>query len=329
MPAITKSAPGKIILLGEHSVVYGRPAIAVPVEQVRARTIVIPEPRAKSGSIRVDAPDINLNCDLLDLPDDHPLRFVVSLVSKTSGVHRIPACTIRITSSIPLASGMGSGAAVTVSLIRAISGFIGYPITDDAVNELTFEVEKLFHGTPSGIDNTVITYARPIYYQMGLAIELLEIRESTPIIIGDTGISSPTAIAVGDLRQAWQSDSIPYERLFDQVGELVKQARSYLEDGDFRRLGYVMSENHAHLQQMGVSSGELDHLVNAAMKAGALGAKLSGGGRGGNMIALVSEDTIDSVAERLRSEGAANVIVTWLHENQTPGGGQVRKEILA
>lgn len=319
MPVITETAPGKIILLGEHSVVYGRPAIAVPVEQVKARSSVIPNPRAEPGSIRIYAPDINLDCDLKELPDEHPLRFIVSLVLKTAGVSRIPACTIRVSSDIPLASGMGSGAAVTVSLIRAISGFIGHLFTDDTVNQLTFEVEKLFHGTPSGIDNTVITYSMPIYFQVGQPIELLEIQERVPILIGDTGVHSPTSIAVGDLRRAWQTDSLTYERIFDEVGNLVKLAKSHLESGDLHQLGHLMSENHAFLQHMGVSSKELDQLVRCALEAGALGAKLSGGGRGGNMIALVEEGTINTVADKLRSGGASNVIITWLFGKKQPG----------
>lgn len=319
MPAITETAPGKIILLGEHSVVYGRPAIAVPVEQVKARSIVIPNPLAKPGSIQIYAPDINLDCDLMDLPDEHPLRLIVALVKEAVGVARIPACNIRLSSDIPLASGMGSGAAVTVSLIRAISSFIGQPLPDDTVNQLTFEVEKLFHGTPSGIDNTVITYGMPIYYQMGQPVELLEISARVPIIIGDTGINSPTSIAVGDLRRSWQEDSPTYEGIFDLVGELVKQGRSHLESGNLPQLGHLMSENHAYLQQMGVSSEELDHLVYLALEAGALGAKLSGGGRGGNMIALVDEDKIEIIADTLRSGGASNVIVTWLQDKRTSG----------
>ena len=161
MPAISASAPGKIILFGEHAVVYGRPAIAVPVLQVRAKAIVRADPRAQSGQVFIQAPDINLNTTLDDLPTTHPIAAAIRAVTSTMHLQQPPACNLRITSTIPIAAGMGSGAAVTVAILRALSAFWGNPLNDEQVSGMAYEVEKIHHGTPSGIDNHVVTSAMP------------------------------------------------------------------------------------------------------------------------------------------------------------------------
>jgi mevalonate kinase len=137
------------------------------------------------------------------------------------------------------------------------------------------------------------------------------------IVIGDTGVSSPTALSVGDVRQAWQADQSTYEALFDQIGEITKAARQMLEKGSPTELGALMDANHAVLQKLGVSSPELERLVVAARTAGALGAKLSGGGRGGNMIALVSPVDSQSVTKALHAAGAVRTLVTEVREEKT------------
>lgn len=309
MPSFTASAPGKIILFGEHAVVYARPAIAVPVTQVQARAILQANPRAAPGSVHIQAPAIDLDANLTDLSSDHPLVAAVNGVLTELGVARLPACTLRITSTIPVASGLGSGAAVSVALIRALSAFLGQPLTDQQVSALAFEVEKLHHGTPSGIDNTVITFAMPVYFVRGQPIETLRVRRPFTIVIGDTGVSSPTAVAVGDVRRAWQQAPSQYEALFDAAGKLARQAREAIEGGQPEALGALMDANHTILQEMGVSSPELDRLVSAARGSGALGAKLSGGGRGGNMIALASPENAPAIARALQAAGAARTIV--------------------
>jgi mevalonate kinase len=314
MPAFTATAPGKIILFGEHAVVYGRPAIAMPVSQVRARAVVSADPLAPSGKVRVLAPDIGLEADLVDLPDSQPLRRALDLTLAELGLSRSPACTVRVSSTIPPAAGLGSGAAVSVAVIRAFAAFLGRQLPDERVSAVAFEVEKLHHGTPSGVDNTVVTYARPVYFVRGQPIETLQVPAVLHFVIGDTGVSSPTAIAVGDVRKAWQADPSQYERLFEAVGELVQQARAAIETGRSQRLGALMDENQSLLAEMGVSSPELERLSAAARAAGALGAKLSGGGRGGNMIALVAAEQSQPVADALRSAGATRTIETEVGE---------------
>ena len=303
------SAPGKIILFGEHAVVYGRPALAVPVTQVQADVEVLDSSRA---GIWIDAPDINLHAELNTLPSDHPIASVIHNFLFLWRVSPFPNLEIKITSTIPVAAGLGSGTAVTVALVHALSSHLNQTMTDEEINAFTYEIEKLHHGTPSGIDNTVVTYARPVYFIKGQPIETFKVGQPFTIVIGDTGMSASTKESVADVRRLWMNDKSRWESLFDKIGEIAFTARRAIEAGKSDTLGELMNENHALLQRMTVSSPELDRLVEAARAAGALGAKMSGGGRGGNMIALVKRDMAESVSLSLKEAGAKNTILTQI-----------------
>jgi mevalonate kinase len=306
---VKASAPGKIILFGEHAVVYGRPALAVPVTQVHADVEVSDSSRT---GIWIDAPDVELHTELNSLPSDHPIASVIHNLFFISRTAPFPKLDIKITSTIPVASGLGSGAAVTVALTRALSSRLNYSMSDEEVNSFAYEIEKLHHGTPSGIDNTVVTYAKPVYFVKGHPIETFTVGNPFTIVIGDTGIPALTKKSVGDVRKLWEADKVKWESVFDEIGKIAKQAQIAIERGKREMLGELMKQNHALLQKMTVSSAELDNLVSAATKAGALGAKLSGGGRGGNMIALVEKEKAPGVSEALLFAGAARTIITQI-----------------
>lgn len=301
------SAPGKIILFGEHAVVYNRPALAVPVKQVHVDVEVRD---SDTAGVWIHAPVIDLHAELSTLPSDHPIGSVILGLLQRFRIFNPPDLEIKIESTIPVASGLGSGAAVSVALIRAISSYFSYSLTNEQINSLVYESERLHHGTPSGIDNTVITYAMPVYFIKGQPIETFKAGKPFTIVIGDTGIPAPTKESVGDVRRLWLRDSVYYEDIFDEIAQLALIARRSIESGKPELLGELMDQNHAFLQQLTVSSPELDKLVDAARNAGALGAKLSGGGRGGNMIALVEQASVESVAEALMSAGAVRTIIT-------------------
>ena len=303
----TSSAPGKIILFGEHAVVYGRPALAVPVTQVHADVEVLD---ADCPGIWINAPDIDLNARLKTLPSDHPIASIIHNFLFISRISPFPNIDIKITSTIPVASGLGSGAAVTVALTRELSSHLNYSMTDEEINAFTYEIEKLHHGTPSGIDNTVVTYAKPVYFVKGRPIETFKVGHPFTIVIGNTGISAPTKESVGDVRKLWEGDKSKWENVFDEIGEIAKQARNSIESGRWEELGTLMDQNHQLLQEMTVSSPELDTLVSSAKQAGAPGAKMSGGGRGGNMIALVESEHAETVAKSLMEAGAKSTIIT-------------------
>lgn len=301
------SVPGKIILFGEHAVVYGRPALAVPVTQVQANVEVSESDRR---GIWIHAPAVDLRAELNTLPSDHPVASVIHNFLFLSRLSPFPDLQVEISSTIPVASGLGSGAAVTVALIRALAAHFNFPMTDEQVNAFAYEIEKLHHGTPSGIDNTVITYARPVYFVKGKPIETLRVGQPFTILIGDTGIRAPTKESVGDVRKLWEAEKPKWEAIFDEAGGIAREARAAIKSGKREKLGELMNQNHALLQEMTVSSPELDRLVMAACEAGALGAKMSGGGRGGNMIALVTPALAETVSKSLQQVGARSTIIT-------------------
>jgi mevalonate kinase len=230
-----------------------------------------------------------------------------------------------------------------VAAARAIAAFCGRELSPAETSALAFEAEKIYHGSPSGIDNTVIAYEQPVWFrrafgsrvtagnavaantehraqntdprarssELGTSSEAILIPhlQSPTLVIADTGIVTPTRVPVGDVRRGWETEPARYERLFDQIAEVVTASRDALQCSDWVRLGALMNANHALLQALGVSIPELDHLCDAARTARALGAKMSGGGRGGNMIALASDaDHTTHLRLILRQAGAARVL---------------------
>ncbi|WP_420640624.1 mevalonate kinase [Candidatus Leptofilum sp.] len=314
-PVSKASAPGKIILFGEHAVVYGRPAIAAPVSQIRASASVV---YSSSNLCFLVAPDLNRLDRLQDLPEDNPLARAVWLVVKAANLWEPPGVTIRVHSQIPIASGMGSGAAITAAIIRALAKHLQREDlqSNEMVSALTYEVEKIYHGTPSGIDNTVVAYEQPIYFVRQSPknrIEPFTVAAPLRFVVADTGVRSSTKVAVGNVRRQYNEQPAKFAKIFDECGRIAQEARQAIEAGDVAKVGQLMTENHAWLQKMTVSSPELDKLVDTALQAGALGAKLSGAGRGGNMLALVADEEMETnVTTALQNAGAKNILTTIL-----------------
>ena len=304
----TAHAPGKVIVFGEHAVVYGRPAIAVPVTQVQAEAIV--ESGGKGQGVTIVAEDLGRTCRLEEAPPDDPLRLIVLSTLEHLRVGVRQGLTITIRSTIPVACGLGSGAAVSTAIVRALAQHFDKWLTARTVSDLVYETEKIHHGTPSGIDNTVISFEKPGYFVKDQRMDIFWVRRPFWLAIADTGIASPTKEVVGDVRRAWQRQMHRYEKLFDCIGAMTDAGQRAIEHGDLVEMGRLMDEDHRLLQEIDVSSPELDALVAAARQGGALGAKLSGAGRGGNMIALVTEDTSGPVSMMLRLAGARDVILT-------------------
>ena len=311
MRSTTATAPGKVILFGEHAVVYGRPAIAAPVTKVRATATVEDAPPGTGCTI--SAPDIGARIRLSAAPTD-PLAVAARLATEAAGVEAEPDWNVTVRSTIPIAGGMGSGAAVTAALARAAlahSASLSCSLPDaETVNRIVFAVEKLHHATPSGIDNTVVVYERPVWFVRGRTADVFAIARPFHLVIADTGIASSTGQVVADVRRAWQEDSRRYEAIFDGIGAIAEAARRAIAAGDVEALGPLMQENQRLLRQLDVSAPALERLIAIAERAGAAGAKLSGGGRGGNLIALVGPAGVDAVAEALLAGGAARVVVT-------------------
>jgi len=304
----TSTASGKIILFGEHAVVYARPAIAVPVSHVRATATVTDAP--PGSGCRLIAQDIGQDVGLADAPADDPLALILRLALAEAGIAHEPDWRIVLTSEIPIASGLGSGAAISSALVRAVLTHAGQSAPPETVSRLVYRSEELFHGTPSGIDNTVIAYERPVWFVKGRPPETFPVAHPFTLAIADSGIPSPTKESVGDVRRAWEDDPATYESIFHRMADIVHGARRAIRDGNFAALGLLMNANQQRLEEIGVSSPALETLIQAARDAGAQGAKLSGGGRGGNVIALVDAQSTGPVQAALLAAGAKRVILT-------------------
>jgi len=302
------TAPGKIILFGEHAVVYGRPAIAVPLTQVRATTTLSPN----STAFQVIAHDLGQRYLLTEAATDNPIAVAVNETLRQLGHPVAPSVNLGLQSTIPLGRGLGSGAAISTAIVRVLAQFYQTDLTPAEISAIVYEVEKLHHGTPSGIDNTVIAFEQPVYFIKGRGVQRMTVKKSLTFVIGDTGVIASTREVVAALRQRWQAAPDRYEGYFDEVGRLAQHAKMIIEQGlvGAAALGKLMNENHELLTDMGVSSPELDKLVLAAGDAGAWGAKLSGAGGGGNMIALVEPAQAEQVAQALRAAGAIETIIT-------------------
>ncbi|NWG22750.1 MAG: mevalonate kinase [Chloroflexi bacterium] len=305
------SACGKIILCGEHAVVYARPAIALPLASIRAHAVIT---RGIPGAgLCFVAPDLGRRWLLAATPDD-PMAELVTTTLRRLGVTQPLDLRITVTSELPIASGMGSGAAIATAVVRALAAALDRTLEPADISAQVYDSERRYHGTPSGIDNTVVAYEQAIWFQRRAepphVIEPITIGAPFTLLIGDTGVRSATRMPVGDVRRRWQEDPAHYEALFDQVAAIVTRTRTVLASGDLGTLGALLNQNQELLERIGVSSPELERLVDAARSAGAYGAKLSGAGWGGVMIALVDDGSADSVRSALVQAGATRVLQT-------------------
>jgi mevalonate kinase len=325
-------APGKVILCGEHAVVYGQPALAVPVNGVSAGVQLEFNP-ATGLQVR------SLNLDDLPAPERQRVNLrlqavaervrdlIAQVVAEQGGINHTPTdggaaqriapawsgdLLITIDSSIPIERGLGSGAAIGVAMIRALADYLGLSLSNEQVSAMAYETEKLHHGTPSGIDNAVVAYQQPIYFIRQQPIELLRVGAPLQLLIGDSGTRGSTGAIVGGVRERRNADPLRYDKLLGQIGDISREAKSAVERGDIAELGQLFDRNGELLGQIEVSSPALERLCAAARQGGALGAKLSGAGRGGNMIALVTPATKDAVQQALLAAGAVNVIETMV-----------------
>jgi mevalonate kinase len=312
MAQTISKAPGKIILFGEHAVVYGQPAIAVPIPQ-RYATVTIEPIIHGDKDIQIVAPDIGLHMPLSAVSDDLPFALICNLVKEHGKLHHLPAMKIHIHSTIPVAAGLGSGAAVSVALARALCTFLGVEHTDSDISQIAFEAEKVLHGNPSGIDNTVIAYKRGIYYQKEHPIQWISIKDPIHLLIVNSGKQKSTKIMVDMVAQQIANNPLQTQEKIRRIGNITMQAKEFLAQGNLESLGKAMLENHQLLQDLGVSTPDLDLLVEMAMKNNAYGAKLSGAGGGGNMIILGSADTLETIEQLLHQAGFPNTIQAMIN----------------
>ncbi len=288
---------GKLILLGEHAVVYGRHAIAVPVPL--AMRAVVEE--ADSG-VQLLIPRWGIEYQLAKPPEQRrSFERAAGVIMDQLGLADRPM-RIEVFPDVPRGMGLGGSAALAVAIVRALDMHFDLKLSDEEVNKLALESEQIAHGQPSGIDNTMATYGRPLVYRRGNPplVEPLNIANPLEIIVGMTHKEGLTAKTVARVRDARERNPRLYEKIFDDVDSLVLQSISALQDGDNAAVGELMNICQGLLNALQVSTPELERLIGIARRAGALGAKLTGGGGGGAMIALCdgNADDVEAAIER-------------------------------
>ena len=294
---------GKVILFNEHFVVYGIPAV---VSAVGAKTTALVERKPGSGyELRDDRPESpGYKAEKLQQQKES-LDIMLKFMNVDTQHHHY---TITLGGDLIAASGVGASAASCAAIARAFSEELNLNFSDERVNEVAYEGEKGYHGTPSGIDNTAATYGGLIWYRReGSAqrMERMRLRKPVEVVMGNTGKVADTKLVVGGVKERKEREPEKYGRLFQEAEQLVVNARKQLEVFNLEKVGAYMNENHQLLQEIGVSSPELDALVKLARDTGAIGAKLTGTGRGGYMVALTpGHELQDRVADEIERHGS-------------------------
>jgi mevalonate kinase len=320
------TAPGKIILFGEHSVVYKGPAILLAIDR---RATVIASGR-DDKRIYIDSEDLGFsgyfeNDEYTALTGrvwrgrnmaalNVAARSVMAYLGIEKGVN------LKVRSMIPIAVGLGSSAAVCVATTAAIGELFDGNLTKEKIAELSFEGEKVIHGNPSGADNSIATYGGIMRYERGTGLKRLQMEQPLPFIIGNTRKKRSTRNMVEGVRVLKERNSEVVDPIIYTMAGLSQTGLDALLQGDKEKLGDLMNINHGLLSAIGVSTIELDDLVYASRREGALGAKLTGAGGGGCVIALANEENLSQIEKSIRASRGYSMRV-----NITDEGVKTRK----
>lgn len=311
--AIGKSH-AKIILMGEHSAVYGEPAVVLPISNVGMTVTIKPTLNNRIlqckyfiGSIE-KAPSNMLGTQ----------RLIQSLLTR---FHQTNATfSMQIESTIPSERGMGSSAATAVAVTRALYKYFKQPLTHTQLLKDANIEEKITHGNPSGMDAATTAASQPVWFTKGQPIQSTSINLDGELVIADSGVKGQTDIAVNSVHEKVVNDPTFGKTHIQGLGRLAKDAKQRLANNQIVQLGQDMSNAQYHLAKLGVSCDPLDNLIHTAKANGAYGAKLTGSGLGGCMIALVKDDAqAKKVSKALLKAGAVD---TWLQPFSLASGGQ-------
>ncbi len=297
---------GKIILTGEHSVVHGTHAVAAPITlKMKAKVW------DHDKGVRLLIPRWGVE-QTIEFGADHKYSIYKSLEMILDHLDlRNRPMNIEVFPEVPRAMGMGGSAALAVAIIRALNKHFELGLGDDDVRRLSFESENIVHGGASGIDNTVSTYGNLIMFQKGTPpkMETLMLKEPIPIVIGLSGVESMTSKMVKQVRENAEKHPNWYEQIFKQMDELALASKEAIEKRDLSELGMIMNMNHGYLNTLGVSYPDVESLIEIARNNGALGAKLTGGGGGGAMIALCDSEKMQKKIQKKMHESGYDALI--------------------
>ncbi len=294
---------GKTILFGEHFVVHGLPGIASAIDSMVNATVKKAQKGIRVTDGRIGAKGYAEKKKIQQLESIERMLTAMNMDPKKT------AMDIWLGGNLPSFSGLGASAASSVAIARAIAEEFDLILSNEKINDVAYQAEKAYAGNPSGIDNTAATFGGLIWFKKNLGrgpniIEQLSIREPVAIIIGNTGIVANTKAMVAGVAKRKQANPNKYDSIFKQAKELANKGREALEKFDLKLVGELMNENHQLLQDIEVSCKELDYLVDLSRKQGAFGAKMTGGGGGGCMLALTPGKKLqEKVAAAIENEG--------------------------
>lgn len=296
-------ATGKIILIGEHSVVYGKKAIAFPFAGVGIHTTV-----QKKPTIHIQSKYFSGTLDeMKQIASMHNLVLLIEVLQKDLA---LPNFNLSIQSSIPSERGMGSSAAVAVSIVRAIFDWQNLALDNKTLLKYVDYSEQIAHDNPSGIDAAATSGTQPILFEKGHPFEAFPLNVDAYLLVADTGIKGQTRQAVKDVATLVNQKGQSVQAIIDQLGDLTLEAKTAIIQNQAKRLGQIMTASHHLLQKLTVSNQTLDEAVEIALDNHALGAKLTGGGRGGCLIVLAKDlQNAKQIQEKLISYGMKR---TWL-----------------
>jgi hydroxymethylglutaryl-CoA reductase len=301
-PTVEKAdgvAAGKVILLGEHAAVYDRHVLALPLDSA----VFVSITETESG-LRLLIPDWNIE---RELDPDAGVRggpaAVLSLIRRYFGVAEL-GHDIQVRSRIPMAAGLGFSAALAVATIRAFDKVAGKGMSNVEVEKLAFQCEKIAHGTPSGIDNNIATYAEPVLYSKSTRTRTkpIKLTEAPPLVIASSGTRGSTKEMVAAVRSRFKKNEEMYTTIFDEIDEISLAGAVALRNRDYEQLGSLMNVCQGFLNAIEVSTPELEKMIATARSSGAIGAKLTGAGGGGSIVAMCP-GKVDEVSQALTEAG--------------------------
>jgi len=295
---------GKVILFNEHFVLYGIPSIVSAIsDYTNAEVTLLKRKNDKDFIIIDDRPETPGYKLKKQDQQNKSIELMINLAKIKLGAQTLQ---IRFSGKLLAASGVGASAASCVAFARALNNEFELGMENTAINNLAYEGEKAYHGTPSGVDNTAATYGGLIQFTKGEIpkFEHIKIPKAVEIVMGNTGLVTNTKVAVDGIKERREKNPEKYDLIFEHAKALIPKARSAFESGDYKTIGKLMLENHKLLQEVEVTCKELDHLVNVAQDNGAWGAKMTGSGFGGYMIALTPGTELQAtIAEAIEREG--------------------------
>jgi len=295
---------GKTILFGEHFVVYGLPAIASALGSYTMAEVKVVD--GKGWEVIDQRP---ATPGYKKKKHNEAIQAIKNVIEYMNIDVSCQKLEITFSGDLFAASGVGASAAQATSLARAINDSFTLMWDDEKINKAAYEGERAYHGTPSGIDNTASTYGGLIWFMKNLdggknTMENLRSPEKIPLVIANTGITASTTEVVADVRRLKESNPEKFEKIFKEYEVLSEKAKKALLESDKNLIGKLMNQNHKLLQDITVSSKINDKLVEIALANGALGAKMTGTGRGGLVIALARNEEIqEKVSKAIEIEG--------------------------